>query len=837
MKQYVVTGMTCAACQARVEKAVSKVKGVNECSVSLLTNTLNVSGDIDDTLIINAVEKAGYKVEQNKDKEENAYAGLLEDTVTPVLKKRLVASIIFLVALIYISMGHNMLSLPIFPFLENNPFALGLSEMILAAIIMIINQRFFISGFKGLINLSPNMDTLVAMGSFVSFAYSVVCLFKISNLMIDNQPTAANALVMNLYFESAAMILTLITVGKMLEARSKGKTTNALKALIQLKPTNATKIVDDKEIIVPSSQIRTSDILSVKPGEVIPVDGIIIKGFSSVDESSLSGESVPVEKEINSEVYSGTINQTGHILIKATKVGEDMTISNIIKLVGEAAATKAPIAKIADKVSGVFVPVVLGISLITFIIWMLLGEEIGESLARAISVLVISCPCSLGLATPVAIMVGNGVGAKQGIFYKNSTALEYAGKIDIVCVDKTGTITKGTPSVISLFSTNAYSDSDLLRYAYSIERYSEHPFAKAIIDYASKIGISPIDVDGFKALPGNGIVAHSSQGVIRAGNDKLISEFADVTIVKELADKTKNEGLTPLYFSIDNQLIGFINVSDEIRTDSKEAIEELKNLGLKVAMITGDNELTANAIANKAGIDTVYAGVLPNEKGSLINKLKNDGKVMMVGDGINDAVALTAADIGVAIGSGTDVAIDAADIVLMKNTLKDVSALIRLSRRTKINIYENYFWAFIYNILLIPLAAGAFVGFLHFRINPMLCALAMSLSSFFVVSNALRLNLIDIYDNKHDKPKKRKKNIDTIETEVLEMKKTMTIEGMMCAHCEARVKKTLEAIEGVKEAVVSYEEGTAIVYLDSDVSNDILKSAVEAQDYPVKEIL
>lgn len=827
MTQYNVTGMSCAACVARVEKAVNAVEGVTSCSVSLLTNSMGVEGTADSQKIISAVVEAGYgaSLKENKNApSKNDNDDALKDTETPKLKKRLVASLGFLAVLMYISMGHVMWGWPLPSILATNPLAIGLLQLLLTVIVMVINQKFFINGFKGLLHKSPNMDTLVALGSGASFVYSTYVLFKMT-ADVSN----AHHYPHDFYFESAAMILTLITVGKMLEARSKGKTTDALKSLMKLAPKTAIILVDGIETEVPIEQVKKGDIFVVRPGEQISVDGVILDGHTAVDESALTGESIPVDKTVGDRVSGGTINQSGFIKCEALRVGEDTTLSQIIKMVSDAAATKAPIAKIADKVSGVFVPVVITIAVITIIGWLIGGQSVGYALARGISVLVISCPCALGLATPVAIMVGNGVGAKNGILFKTAVSLEEAGRVNTVVLDKTGTITEGKPKVTDIIPMNI-SENELLNFAYSLEIKSEHPLAKAIVNKGEESGITATDVQNFKARSGNGITAELNSKTLYGGSLKFVSEqiSVDENTVKT-AETLAENGKTPLLFSIDDKLLGIIAVADVIKEDSPLAIKELQDLGLKVVMLTGDNEKTANAIGKIAGVDEVIAGVLPDGKEKVVRTLKDKGKVMMVGDGINDAPALTRADMGVAIGAGADVAIDAADVVLMKSRLSDVPAAIRLSRATLKNIHENLFWAFFYNAIGIPLAAGLFINLFGWELNPMFGAAAMSLSSFCVVSNALRLNFKDIRNAKKDKKIKNKTK------EKKPMQITMKIEGMMCSHCEAHVKKALEGVAEVREAIVSHKDGTAIVTLDADAAPATLKKAVEEQGYKVIE--
>ncbi len=829
MEQYNVTGMSCPACSARDEKAVAKVPGVSSCSVSLLTNSMGVEGTASAAEIIAAVENAGYGASPKSDgiKTESPKNGeeMLRDKETPVLKKRLIASVGFLAVLMYFSMGHMMWNFPLPEFFESNPVANGLVQLLLTVIIMVINQKFFISGIKSVLHGAPNMDTLVALGSGASFVWSVYALFEMTAAESN-----ADAMVWmhEFYFESAAMILTLITVGKMLEARSKGRTTDALKGLMKLAPKTATVIRDGKEITVPISQVTKGSVFVVKPGESIPVDGVIIDGESAVDESALTGESIPVDKVKGDSVSAATINRSGYLKCEAVRVGEDTTLSQIIKMVSDAAATKAPIAKAADKVSGIFVPAVITIAIITTVIWLIAGESIGFALARGISVLVISCPCALGLATPVAIMVGSGMGAKNGILFKTASSLETAGKVSIVALDKTGTITSGTPVVTEIIPCGI-DENELLGIAYSLEKKSEHPLAKAIVEKAQEKNLTSAETEEFEVLPGNGLRAKIGKSKIIGGNLKFVEKTTDIpNDIKKKAEKLSEEGKTPLFFSKNGIISGIIAVADTLKDDSPEAIKQLKNMGIKVVMLTGDNEKTAKAIGKLAGVDEVIAGVLPDGKESVIRNLMKQGKVAMVGDGINDAPALTRADIGIAIGAGTDIAIDAADIVLMKSRLSDVPAAIRLSRATLRNIHQNLFWAFMYNIIGIPLAAGLFIPIFGWKLNPMFGAAAMSLSSFCVVSNALRLNLFKIHSDKKDKKIKTK--------EKKAMTKTMKIEGMMCGHCEARVKKTLEAIPEVESAEVSHENDSAVVTLNAPLADEVLKSAVEAQDYKVVEI-
>ncbi len=834
MRKFDITGMSCAACSTNIEKTVSKLSGVKSCSVSLLTNSMSVEAEISDAVIIEAVEKIGYGAAvAGQNKNSAAQSGdALKDTETPILKRRLISSVVFLVALMYLSMGYTMWGFPLPTALDVNPIAVGILQLLLAAVIMVINQKFFINGFKGLLNRAPNMDTLVALGSGAAFVYSVYTLFKMT--AVGGDVEAARHYLHDFYFESAGMILTLITVGKMLEARSKGKTTDAIKKLMSLAPQTATVIRDGEEVVLPVDEVRLGDIFVVRPGESIPVDAVILEGSSAVDESALTGESIPVDKAAGDSVSAATINQSGFLKCEATRVGENTTLSQIIKMVSDAAASKAPIAKTADKVSGIFVPAVIAISLITFTVWMILSGELGSSIARAISVLVISCPCALGLATPVAIMVGSGLGAKNGILFKTAASLETAAKIDTVVLDKTGTITEGKPVVTDIIS-NGISDDELLRYALSLEKNSEHPLAHAIILAAEEKNLVPFEVNDFKAVAGNGLEATLDRKRLAAGNLAFISSFVNISdAVKQKTFTLSNEGKTPLYFALDGELLGIIAVADTIKSDSPAAISELKSMGIRVVMLTGDNKNTASAIGKAAGIYDVISEVLPDGKEKVVRELQKDGRVAMVGDGINDAPALTRADIGIAIGAGTDIAIDAADVVLMKSTLSDVAAAIRLSAATLRGIRQNLFWAFIYNVIGIPIAAGVFAG-LGLVLNPMIGAAAMSLSSFFVVTNALRLNFINVHSTKRDfKLKRRHKSKRKKENEV--MKKTMKIEGMMCGHCEARVKKTLEALDAVEVAEVSHVEGTAVLTLKSDISNDELKNIIEAQDYKVISI-
>lgn len=831
MKQYNVTGMSCAACSARVEKAVSAVNGVTSCSVNLLTNSMGVEGTASESDIISAVEKAGYGAypkgaEKAKSNEDT------ENKEIKAMKNRLIWSSVFLVILMYFSMGYSMWGWYVPKFLDGNYIAVGIIQLLLTLIIMFINRKFFINGFKGVINRSPNMDTLVALGSGASFAYSLYALFAMTYAQMNGNTHHVMHLMHEFYFESSAMILTLITVGKTLEAHSKGKTTNALKSLINLAPKSAVIIRDGKEISVPVESIRKGDIFIVRSGENIAADGIIIDGTCAVDESALTGESIPADKSAGDYVSSGTINKSGFIKCEALKVGEETALSKIIRMVEDASATKAPVAKIADKVSGIFVPVVIGIAVITLIIWLVAGESFGFALARSISVLVISCPCALGLATPVAIMVGNGVGAKNGILFKTAVALEETGKINTVVLDKTGTVTIGKPEVTDIIVSNGFSENEFLSSAVSIEKKSEHPLALAIIKKAEEIGINPEEVTDFKVFAGNGLSAVMNNSEISGGNLDFISSKVTVPQkFKSISEKLSEQGKTPMFFCKDNTFMGIIAVADVIKKDAPQAINELHNMGMRVVMLTGDNERTARAIANQVGADEVIAGVLPDGKESVIRNLKKSGKVAMVGDGINDAPALARADIGIAVGNGTDIAIDSADVVLMKSRAVDIPASIRLSRKTLKNIHENLFWAFIYNIIGIPLAAGVFIPIFELKLNPMFGAFAMSLSSFCVVSNALRLNLFDIYNSAKDKKIKSKS-----ERKSSSMQKTIKIEGMMCGHCEATVKKALEAVSGVESAEVSHEKGTAVVELNTAVSDDVLKKAVEDKDYTVTSI-
>ena len=833
MKQYNVTGISCASCVARVEKAVNKVDGVTSCSVNLLTNSMSVDGDVKSSDVISAVEKAGYgaSLKGNSSKENKSNDEPLKDTETPKLKKRLFSSLVFLLLLMYISMGHMMWGFPLPSILANNHIAMGLIQLLLTGIIMVINQKFFVSGFKALIHRSPNMDTLVALGAGASFIYSVYALFAMTNAQVNNDMSLVMKYMDEFYFESAGMILTLITLGKMLESYSKGKTTNAIKGLMNLAPKKATILVDNVEKVVPIEEVKIGDIFVVKPGENIPVDGVVIEGESAVNESALTGESIPVDKTVGDNVSGATVNQSGFIECKATKVGEDTTLSQIIKMVSDASATKAPIAKVADKVSGVFVPIVISIAVVTIIVWLLCGATFGNALVRGISVLVISCPCALGLATPVAIMVGNGVGAKNGILFKNATSLETTGKVSYVLLDKTGTITNGTPVVTDIIPSENYTQDDLLSYASSLESKSEHPLAKAVVQKAIDSNIKTLDTTDFKSLTGNGVSAKINGKTIVGGSVKHISSITNIdeNIIKQ-ADDLATKGKTPLLFVMDNRLLGIIAVADVVKSDSPKAIKELQNMGIKVVMVTGDNEKTAQAIAKESGVDEVIAGVLPDGKEKVVTQYKEKGMVAMVGDGINDAPALTRADIGIAIGAGTDVAIDSADIVLMKSKLTDVSGAIRLSRGTLRNIHENLFWAFIYNVIGIPLAAGVWIPIFGWTLSPMFGAAAMSLSSFCVVTNALRLNFLNIRSSKRDR---KIKNI-TNKKEKNTMTTTLKINGMMCPHCEATVKTALESIDGVTSAEVSHESGTAVVTLSKEVNEDVLKKAVVDKGYTVE---
>ena len=857
MEQYNVTGMSCAACSARVEKAVKKVPGVTSCSVSLLTNSMGVEGTASPAAILSAVQEAGYgaspkSASASKAADTSADLDALADRETPKLKRRLIASLGFLLVLMYFSMGHMMWGWPLPRWFDGNHVAMGLVQLLLAGIVMVINQKFFINGFKGLIHGAPNMDTLVALGSMASFVWSTYALFAMTRAQVDGNDELVMHYMMEFYFESAAMILTLITVGKMLEARSKGKTTDALKSLMKLAPKTATLVRDGAEVTVAIADVQKGDVFVVRPGENIPVDGVVLEGTSAVNESALTGESIPVDKAVGDKVSAATTNQSGFLRCEATRVGEDTTLAQIIKMVSDAAATKAPIAKIADTVSGFFVPAVISIAVVTTIVWLLLGHELGYALARGISVLVISCPCALGLATPVAIMVGNGLGAKNGILFKTASSLEAAGRTQIVALDKTGTITEGAPRVTDLLPAEGVTETELLTLAAALESRSEHPLAKAVLADAEAKAITPPEVTDFAALPGNGLAAKLDGMDIYAGNAAFIqTKLTLPAALAQQAEKLASEGKTPLFFGGAARLLGVIAVADTIKEDSPEAIRQLQNMGIRVVMLTGDNQRTADAIGRQAGVDEVIAGVLPDGKEAVIRQLQASGKVAMVGDGINDAPALTRADTGIAIGAGTDVAIDAADVVLMNSKLSDVPAAIRLSRATLRNIHENLFWAFIYNIIGIPLAAGLFIPF-GLTLNPMFGAAAMSLSSFCVVSNALRLNLFDLHSTRHDHKtaspaaapvqsaaennKKSDAEAPEVKTEDHTMKKTLKVEGMMCGHCEARVKKALEALPEVDEAVVSHEAGTAIVTLNAEVADDVLKNAVEAQDYKVTGI-
>ena len=857
MEQYNVTGMSCAACSARVEKAVKKVPGVTSCSVSLLTNSMGVEGTASPAAILSAVQEAGYgaspkNASASKTSDASADLDALADHETPKLKRRLIASLGFLLVLMYFSMGHMMWGWPLPHWFDGNHVAMGLVQLLLAGIVMVINQKFFINGFKGLIHGAPNMDTLVALGSMASFVWSTYALFAMTRAQVDGNDALVMHYMMEFYFESAAMILTLITVGKMLEARSKGKTTDALKSLMKLAPKTATLVRDGAEVTVAIADVQKGDVFVVRPGENIPVDGVVLEGTSAVNESALTGESIPVDKAVGDKVSAATTNQSGFLRCEATRVGEDTTLAQIIKMVSDAAATKAPIAKIADTVSGFFVPAVISIAVLTTIVWLLLGHELGYALARGISVLVISCPCALGLATPVAIMVGNGLGAKNGILFKTAASLEAAGRTQIVALDKTGTITEGAPRVTDLLPAEGVTETELLTLAAALESRSEHPLAKAVLADAEAKAITPPEVTDFAALPGNGLAAKLDGMDIYAGNAAFIqTKLTLPAALAQQAEKLASEGKTPLFFGGAGRLLGVIAVADTIKEDSPEAIRQLQNMGIRVVMLTGDNQRTADAIGRQAGVDEVIAGVLPDGKEAVIRQLQASGKVTMVGDGINDAPALTRADTGIAIGAGTDVAIDAADVVLMNSKLSDVPAAIRLSRATLRNIHENLFWAFIYNIIGIPLAAGLFIPF-GLTLNPMFGAAAMSLSSFCVVSNALRLNLFDLHSTRHDHKtaspaaapvqsaaennKKSDAEAPEVKTEDHTMKKTLKVEGMMCGHCEARVKKALEALPEVDEAVVSHEAGTAIVTLNAEVADDVLKNAVEAQDYKVTGI-
>ena len=838
MEQYTVTGMSCAACSARVEKAVSGIKGVSSCSVSLLTNSMGVEGTASAEDIIAAVRAAGYdaspKGRQEPSARKSADEDALRDRETPVLKKRLIASLGFLIVLMYVSMGHMMWGWPLPDFFDRNHVAMGLLQMLLTIIIMVINQKFFISGFKSLWHRAPNMDALVALGATAAFGYSTFALFAMTDAQVRGDAAAVMSYMHEFYFESAAMILALITLGKMLEARSKGKTTDALKSLMKLAPKTATVERNGAEMTVPIEQVAKDDVFLVRPGESIPVDGMVIDGSSAVDESTLTGESIPVDKAAGSQVSAGTMNRSGFIRCKATRVGEDTTLSQIIRMVSDAAATKAPIAKVADKVSGVFVPAVITIAAITVAAWLIAGQTVGFALARGISVLVISCPCALGLATPVAIMVGNGMGAKNGVLFKTAVSLEETGKAQIVALDKTGTITRGEPRVTDIIPAGGISETELLSAAYALEKKSEHPLARAITQRAEQEKLTAFEVERFETLPGNGLTASLDGAELLGGSFKFISgQIAVSDETAKRAERLSEEGKTPLLFARGGALIGIIAVADVIKDDSPQAIEQMRNMGIHVVMLTGDNERTAKAIGAKAGVDEVIAGVLPDGKESIIRRLKEKGKVIMVGDGVNDAPALTSADIGIAIGAGADVAIDAADVVLMKSRLSDVPAAIRLSRATLRNIHENLFWAFIYNTIGIPLAAGVFISVLGWQLNPMFAAAAMSLSSFSVVTNALRLNFVRIHDPKHDHKMKKK---TPIKKETKQMEKTIKIDGMMCNHCEMHVKKALEALDGVKSAEVSHTAGTAVVTLEKAVADSALKQAVVDQGYTVTGI-
>lgn len=874
MEQYMVKGMSCAACSARIEKAVSGVEGVTSCSVSLLTNSMGVEGDVSSAEVIAAVEAAGYgakkRTEGSDDKASSAAASgeeLLKDTETPVLRRRLIVSLGFLIPLMYVSMGHMMWNWPMPGILAGNHVALGLFQLLFTTAVMIANQKFFISGFKSLWHRAPNMDTLVALGAGASYVYSTYALFAMTDAQMRMDMSALMSYMHEFYFESAAMILTLITVGKMLEARSKGKTTDALKSLMKLAPKTAVVIRDGVEQEIPVDQVQRKDIFVVKPGENIPVDGVVVEGNSAVNESALTGESIPVDKEVGNQVSAATMNQSGYLKCEATRVGEDTTLSQIIKMVSDAAATKAPIAKITDQVSGVFVPAVIGIAVVTIAVWLLVGQSLGFALARGISVLVISCPCALGLATPVAIMVGNGMGARHGIMFKTAVSLEETGKMQIVALDKTGTITSGEPKVTDIIPAEGITEEELLKMAYALERKSEHPLARAVTELAQERGLAGdperefdkaghmegnprLEVTDFQAVPGNGLYGQLGEDKLTGGNLAYIKRSASVSAkIEEKAAELAGEGKTPLFFGRNGRFIGMIAVADVIKEDSPKAVKELQNMGIQVVMLTGDNERTARAIGRQAGVDEVIAGVLPDGKENVIRNLMKMGKTAMVGDGINDAPALTRADIGIAIGAGTDIAIDAADVVLMKSRLSDVPAAIRLSRATLRNIHENLFWAFFYNVIGIPLAAGVWYTLLGWKLNPMFGAAAMSLSSFCVVTNALRLNWFRMHDASKDKRLKRQavisnkkedmgnealqKSISHVKKEDITMTKTMKIEGMMCGHCEARVKKCLEALPQVDEAAVSHEAGTAVLTLNAEVADDLLKQTVEAQDYQV----
>ena len=834
MKQYTVTGMTCAACVARVEKAVKKVAGVEDCAVSLLTNSMGVEGAADPAAVIAAVEDAGYgasvKNEAKKNADVSADAALLEDKETPALRRRLIASLGFLAALMYLSMGHMMLGWPLPAFLDGNMLAQGILQMLLAGVVMVVNQAFFISGTKSLLGGAPNMDTLVALGSFASFAYSVVALLAMTG--VANDAAAMMAYHEDFYFESAAMILALITVGKMLEARSKGKTTDALKGLMKLAPRTATVLRNGEEKTIPASEIMLDEIFVVRPGEQIPVDGVVIEGAGAVDEAALTGESLPVDKAAGDRVSSATMNQSGFLKCRATRVGEDTTLAQIIRLVEDAAATKAPIAKLADRVSGVFVPIVIVIAIATTLVWLAMGAETGFAVARGVSVLVISCPCALGLATPVAIMAGSGVGAKNGILFKTAAALEMLGRTEIVALDKTGTITRGEPEVTGIFPAAGVAEKELLRVALALEAKSEHPLSRAVLRHAEKTGLSPQATENFEAIAGRGLAATLDGQSIFGGSRVFIEEKTAIpAALSESADALAAEGKTPLFFATEEKALGFVAVADVIKDDSRRAIADLRNMGVKTVMLTGDNQRTAEAVGREAGVDEIVAGVLPDGKENVVRELQAKGKTAMVGDGINDAPALTRADVGVAIGAGADVAVDAADVVLMKSRLADAAAAVRLSRATLKNIKENLFWAFFYNLVGIPLAAGVFIPFTGWKLTPMFGAAAMSLSSFCVVANALRLNFFKLYGEKENDIME-----ETKKKEVRTMEKKMKIEGMTCGHCEARVKKVLEALPGVAEAKVSHESGSAIVTLNAEVADDALKAAVEAEDYKVVSV-
>ena len=842
MEQYTVTGMSCAACSARVEKAVLGVKGVTACSVSLLTNSMGVEGTASADEIIAAVRDAGYGAALKKGRNEqtaplSSGEDVLRDRETPVLKKRLIASLGFWIVLMYVSMGHMMWGWPLPSFFDGNHVAMGLLQLLLTVIVMVINQKFFISGFKSLRHRAPNMDALVALGAAAAFGYSTFALFAMTDAQVRGNMDAVMAYMHEFYFESAATILTLITLGKMLEARSKGKTTNALKGLMKLAPKTATLLRDGREITVPIEQVAKGDVFVVRPGENIPVDGTVLEGNSAVDESTLTGESIPVDKAAGSMISAGTLNQSGFLRCEATRVGEDTTLSQIIQMVSDAAATKAPIAKVADRVSGVFVPAVIAIAVVTVIVWLIAGQTVGYALARGIAVLVISCPCALGLATPVAIMVGNGMGAKNGILFKTAVSLEETGKVRIVALDKTGTITQGEPKVTDILPAEGLDEAELLSIAYALEKKSEHPLARAIHKRAEQDGLTAVEVEQFQALPGNGLTAFLNGAAMLGGSFRFISGQIPVSAkMKERSEQLSEEGKTPLFFARDGALCGIIAVADTIKEDSPQAIAEMRNMGIHVVMLTGDNERTAKAIGAKAGVDEVIAGVLPDGKESVIRKLQQKGKVIMVGDGINDAPALTSADIGIAIGAGADVAIDAADVVLMKSRLSDVPAAIRLSRATLRNIHENLFWAFLYNTIGIPLAAGVFIPLLGWQLNPMFAAAAMSLSSFSVVTNALRLNFFRMHDSKRDHKVRNKSNYSNSKERKI-MEKTLKIEGMMCEHCEMHTKKALEALDGVTKAEVSHKTGTAVVTLEKEVSDDVLKQAVAEQGYQVTNII